>query len=293
MPVVALDGEYVAVFKFNDKIETEIFASQRALFDRFSAVRAELESRPDSADSPRLAALVATLTDEFIGREPQDYGPAAELLNKTLYGEPDNKDGGSPPKFDKISKPEPGPSTPGISAPWKGLEDDARSAAIRHVSRYYSDDYYRACVDEELVAVTRAFNGVAVPADHPAASADNLPSSCNDGPILPNEAPKLWINRTEDDPSNPSAFIRKIWEKWLPHALARQDLKSYDLPLYTAYAQWIRPDRHPNDTVDFAPKRPPANKLDDNEFVVRKRKANAAAQARRRAALRSSGPEQS
>jgi hypothetical protein len=88
---------------------------------------------------------------------------------------------------------------------------------------------------------------------------------------LPTVAPKLWADRTAEDPDNASDFIRVIYADWLPNVLARQDLRELDYALYDAYAQRIRPgSKHKDDKVEFAPKRHRRDRLNDEEAGARR-----------------------
>ena len=101
------------------------------------------------------------------------------------------------------------------------------------------------------------------------------------GPHLPVAAPRLWENRSKATESNPADFIRAVYGEWLPH-LARQDIKHFDHPLYVSYAQWVRPERHPEDKVDFAEGYGKARIKDSDEAIERRRASARATTARRR-----------
>ena len=99
------------------------------------------------------------------------------------------------------------------------------------------------------------------------------------GAHIPIVAPRLWKNRDKQTESNPSEFVRTVYAEWLPY-LARQDLLRLDKPLYVSYAQWVRPERHPQDKIDFAMG---SSRIEDsNEAIERRRASVRAASARLR-----------
>ncbi|AMN53208.1 hypothetical protein ACP90_12995 [Labrenzia sp. CP4] len=70
---------------------------------------------------------------------------------------------------------------------------------------------------------------------------------------LPTEAPALWADRTTGREVTPVDFIKEYYGKFvaadLPqqHRLPRPLLRELDMPLYNAYAAWIK--RHPEDDL--------------------------------------------
>jgi ribosomal protein L12E/L44/L45/RPP1/RPP2 len=74
-----------------------------------------------------------------------------------------------------------------------------------------------------------------------------------DGAELPTEAPALWADRTTGREVTPVDFIKQYYGEFvatdLPqqHRLPRPLLRELDMPLYNAYAAWIK--RHPEDDL--------------------------------------------
>lgn len=158
----------------------------------------------------------------------------------------------------------------------KKLDDDARSAAIRHVSRLQTDEYYRACVAEAEAEAAAPFNAAATPAPEPTEW----------GPHLPAHAPRLWIDRDKETETDPADFIRQVYGEWLPH-LSKRDLLYLDRSLYFAYAKWLGGDGKDAPPVEFGGN--PRGRLDDATYGAAMRQKNQTGIAKLRAAKRDRG----
>ena len=123
---------------------------------------------------------------------------------------------------------------------------------------YLEDDqeiYAEAVADRVLkslklaTALSAAFQrrGIVLP---------TVPESVSTPPVVIADSTPFWKGRAKDDRRNPVEFIQANYGEmrngaWHHNGLTRPDLKR-DPELYVAYAQWIKPDRHPEDALDFA-----------------------------------------
>ena len=62
----------------------------------------------------------------------------------------------------------------------------------------------------------------------------------------------VWAKR-RDKSTNPVAFVRMHYAKWLGRGLTRSHIRRHDLPLYRAFAVHVH--RHPEDAVPELPSR--------------------------------------
>ena len=99
---------------------------------------------------------------------------------------------------------------------------------------------------------------------------------------LPTVAPRLWSDRSPG--TNAAQFLRETYAPWIEaRVFPRNLLLKLDKLLYFSYAQWTRPDRHPEDAVPFAEGGPGKFIADPREAIERRRASNKASKERERA----------
>ena len=98
---------------------------------------------------------------------------------------------------------------------------------------------------------------------------------------FPEVAPKLWRDR--DETTNPAKFCQDVYGYWIDRGLmTRQLLGKRDPQLYQAYAQWIRPNRHPEDDLKLPTRSEIVSDLLANADPELLRRASGLAAAKRR-----------
>lgn len=89
---------------------------------------------------------------------------------------------------------------------------------------------------------------------------------------LPERAPKLWKDREPGRGTNPAKFIQETYGPWIGSGLTKAQLLKLDAGLYSAYAQWIRPSRHPADRIEALEGAGPHNRINDAELAIQRRR---------------------